>query len=222
MNLFIYGAGGLGREVLHLARTVEKWDSITFIDDNARQNSHLLGIPLINYDSIGQRILELNNQVENYFVIAVGEPHLRAILFDKVLTLDVLKPITLIHPNTYVASNAKIGSGVIINYGSFLSDSIEIHENSYLQPYAVVGHDCIVRKNSVISTFVSIGGNCRIGSEVFIGMNASLIQNITIGNNSIIGMGSVVQRPVEEGLVVVGNPARAIRKNENRKVFGNQ
>ncbi len=49
-----------------------------------------------------------------------------------------------------------------------------------------------------------------IGDNVFIGMNATILMGSHIGNNSIVGAGSVVSGSFEDGLVIAGNPARAI------------
>ena len=221
MNLFIYGAGGLGHEVLELSKTVHQWNSITFIDDTVTEDNYYLGIPIIPFKMLNKKLDEMIQPKDAYFAIAVGEPHLREHLYDKMIKLTDLIPISLVHPNSFIASNTKVGKGVIINYGSFVSESVVLEENVYLQPYSVVGHNSIIGNHSIISTFVSIGGNCKIDSNVFIGMNASVKQGISLGKYSIIGMGAVVHTSVEDSLVVVGNPARVIRKNESRRVFSN-
>lgn len=54
-------------------------------------------------------------------------------------------------------------------------------------------------------------GAINIGDDVFIGVNAIVMPGITIGSRVVIGAGSVVTRDVASGVVVAGNPARAIR-----------
>lgn len=51
-----------------------------------------------------------------------------------------------------------------------------------------------------------------IGDDVWIGGNVVVLPGITIGNNVIIGAGSVVTTDIPDNCVVVGNPARIIRK----------
>ncbi len=51
-----------------------------------------------------------------------------------------------------------------------------------------------------------------IGDDVFIGVNAIILPGVNIGSRSIIGAGAVVTKDVPEGSVVVGNPARQIKK----------
>ena len=45
-----------------------------------------------------------------------------------------------------------------------------------------------------------------------IGANATLLAGITVGENSMVGAGSVVTKDVPANSVVVGNPAKVIRK----------
>ncbi len=51
-----------------------------------------------------------------------------------------------------------------------------------------------------------------VGKNVFIGARAFVMPGVSIGENAIIGACSVVTRDVEPDSVVVGNPARFIKK----------
>ena len=42
-----------------------------------------------------------------------------------------------------------------------------------------------------------------------IGANATILPGITVGENATVGAGAVVTRSVEDGVTVMGNPARA-------------
>lgn len=52
----------------------------------------------------------------------------------------------------------------------------------------------------------------NIGSNVQIGAGAVILPGVTIGDNVIVGAGSVVTKNVENCSVVVGNPARVLKK----------
>ncbi|NKS84722.1 hypothetical protein GS571_03705 [Rhodococcus hoagii] len=55
-------------------------------------------------------------------------------------------------------------------------------------------------------------GDLVIGNDVWIGAGATVLSGIAIGDGAIVGAGSVVSRDVEPYSIVVGNPARVIRK----------
>lgn len=56
----------------------------------------------------------------------------------------------------------------------------------------------------------------KIGKNCWIGAGAVILPGITIGDNSVIGAGSVVTKDIPENSVAVGNPARVIRKTEEK------
>ena len=53
-----------------------------------------------------------------------------------------------------------------------------------------------------------------IGKNVWLGMGAVLLPGITIGDRAIVGAGSVVTKDVPPKSIVVGNPAKVLRKIE--------
>lgn len=57
-----------------------------------------------------------------------------------------------------------------------------------------------------------IKGDTLIGNDVWIGQNATILPGVHIGDGAIIGANSIVGSNVEPYTIVVGNPARPIRK----------
>lgn len=57
-----------------------------------------------------------------------------------------------------------------------------------------------------------IKGDTIIENDVWIGQNAVILPGVHIGNGAIIGANSVVGSNVEPYSIVVGNPARLVRK----------
>lgn len=55
-------------------------------------------------------------------------------------------------------------------------------------------------------------GDTVIGNDVWIGQNATILPGVHIGDGAIVGANSVVGSDVPPYTVVVGNPARAIRR----------
>jgi len=55
-----------------------------------------------------------------------------------------------------------------------------------------------------------------IGNNVWIGERAIVLKGVTIGDNAVIAAGSVVTKDVPENTVVGGNPARVLKKLENK------
>lgn len=51
-----------------------------------------------------------------------------------------------------------------------------------------------------------------IQKNVWIGENVSILSGVEIGENSVIGAGSVVTKNIPKNTIVVGNPAKVIKK----------
>ena len=215
MHLFIYGSGGLGKEICDLSRRINavynRWSDISFIDD-FRDSKSYYGLDVYRFEDI----LLIKENIE--CVIALGEPKHREILYNKLIGNNI--PIaTLIDPTALVSPSAKIGCGSIISALTIISSDVIISENVLIQPMVNIGHDIEIGKHSVFSSSVFPGGNSHFGNRVYVGMNSTIRENLTIEDDVIISMGSSVHRNVDAGLIVMGNPARPIQKNTNKLVF---
>lgn len=61
---------------------------------------------------------------------------------------------------------------------------------------------------------LDVAAPIRVGNNCFIGFRAIILPGVTIGDNCIVAAGAVVAADVEPGLVVAGNPARAVKTSE--------
>ena len=62
-------------------------------------------------------------------------------------------------------------------------------------------------------------GDTVIGNDVWIGQNAVILPGVHVGNGAIIGANSVVGNNVEPYSVVVGNPAKKVRKRFDEELI---
>lgn len=216
MILGIYGAGGLGREVYELARTINysdgRWKQIIFIDDSP------------DFESTRAPIFSLEEALAKFpsggleVCIAVGEPLTRQVLFEKIVAREI-QIATLIHPAVSIPDSTLVGKGTIVCKFVSITCDIVIGENVYVHPMACIGHDSKIGNNSVISSFVDVAGDCEIGQNVFLAIGVIMKQGVRVGSKAIVGMASVIHRDIPEAVIAMGNPARAMKRNEKEKVF---
>lgn len=62
-------------------------------------------------------------------------------------------------------------------------------------------------------------GDTVIGNDVWIGQNAVILPGVHIGDGAIIGASSVVGSDVEPYTIVVGNPAKRLRKRFDEELI---
>ena len=217
MILGIYGGGALGREVLEIARDINKqdvrWEELVYIIDFGYEGNKKDDIRVLSIDEFSKI------ESEKEAVISVGNPHDRYVMREKLSEHEICLATPIIHPTVKVFNDAEIGKGVIIGYGSFISFGSQIEDNVCIQPVCGVGHNVKIGENSFFAAGVRAGGHAIVGSNTFIGELVPIRDRVVIGNNSIISMGSVVQNDIPDGVIAMGNPARAIRKNDSYKIF---
>ena len=212
MVLGIYGYGGHGLEVEELARVINlkenRWEKIIFVDDAKDKIDN-------------EKIFSFEDIISKYspkdieFMTGIGEPVIREKLYNKVKEKDYNLAI-LVHPSASVAESAVLEEGTMVAHNAFVSIKAHLFTNALVQPLACVHHECSVGRNSVVSTSAVMGGNSSLGYNSFIGLGASVKQGISVGNGSVVGMGAVVIKNVSDRVMVVGNPARAIKMGDLR------
>ncbi len=75
-------------------------------------------------------------------------------------------------------------------------------------PFYIMGWE----QNAPSYNDLPLKGDTVIGNDVWIGQNSTILPGVHIGDGAIIGLNSVVGKDVEPYSIVVGNPARFIRK----------
>lgn len=210
MTLAIYCAGGLGKEIIALARYVCRWNEIIFVDDITDEEWYQ-GAKVFRFDKLN----EYNDEVE--FVIASGEPAVREALYNKIKVAGY-KLTTIFGPGCSVLPGAVVGEGCIM-YEGCISADVVIGNNVLFNGKVLIGHDAIIGSHSVLSALCFIGGHTEIGKCVYLGPGAMVKDRIVVGDNSILSLGTVILRNVRERAIMIGNPAKRIGYNTEGKVF---
>lgn len=96
----------------------------------------------------------------------------------------------------------KLGDGVVIQHGHSMRLGAER-----------VGRDLQIWHNVTVGKSKSGGRKPRIGDNVMIYTGAIVLGDIEIGNNVKIGAATLVLKSVPDDCVVVGNPARIVRRH---------
>ena len=109
-------------------------------------------------------------------------------------------------------SMVEIGLGNYIQEAVILQAGVRIGDNCSIHMGSLIGHETTIDSDTFIAHGVSVSGCCQIGKGCFIGTHATLHPRVKIGKWVTIGAGSVVRKDVPDCSVVVGNPAKEIKK----------
>ncbi len=216
MKLGIYGAGGSGENIFDLAMDIQenvyRWDEILFIDD-VRTEKMFLSKRILPFIELKTSISPDDIEI----AISLGEPKYRRILYERVKAAGY-RLAQMIDPKSHISPVVSLGEGVIImNDG--LSGLISIGDNVLIFSQAVIGHNSTIGSNCVISVTSFIGGSCAIGNDVYIGPHAMVKDRLTVGNRAVVGMGAALLTDLNDDYAAFGNPARALRRREDEKLF---
>lgn len=206
------GAGGHSRVVIDILRLSGGFELAGLVDaDRALWGAVVDGVRVVGDD---RELPLLRRQGVSHAFNGIGStadagPRMRA--FEQVSALG-FEFVRAIHPDATVAATSSLGEGVVVMAGAGINPGARIGANVIVNTGAIVEHDCVVGDHSHIATGSRLGGGVRVGDCSHIGIGASIRQGVSVGDNAVVGAGAAVVEDVADGVVVVGVPARVVRK----------
>jgi bifunctional UDP-N-acetylglucosamine pyrophosphorylase / glucosamine-1-phosphate N-acetyltransferase len=118
-------------------------------------------------------------------------------------------PFSHCRPGAYLARDVRMGNfGEVKN--SYIGAGTDMHHFSYVGD-ATLGERVNIGAGTITCNYDGVKKNhTTIGDDAFIGSDTMLIAPVTVGEHAKTGAGSVVNRDVPPGAVVVGVPARVL------------
>jgi UDP-2-acetamido-3-amino-2,3-dideoxy-glucuronate N-acetyltransferase len=128
----------------------------------------------------------------------------------------VLGDDCMVGPFVEIQRDVRIGSRVKIQSHVFICTGVEIQDEAFIGHGVMFVNDRFPRATNADGSPKGPGDwRCEttlVGRRAAIGSNATILCGVTIGDGAIVGAGSVVTRNVPAAAVVVGNPARVLRR----------
>lgn len=214
-EILILGSGGHAQvvgDILIQARRAEgTYELIGFLDDDsALVGSKILGKPVLG------TLSQLDDFTHEAIIIGIGENKVRTRVFEEVKAQKE-NVINAIHPDAVLASNVKLGEGVVICAGVVVNTGTIIGDNVILNTGCTVDHHSCLDDHVHIAPGVHLGGEVKIGDGALIGIGATVMPQRQVGAWSVVGAGGVVNTDLGNKVVATGVPARVIRKLEENK-----
>ena len=119
---------------------------------------------------------------------------------------EVVPHVGGVHIGNYV----DIGANTCIDRGT-INDTV-IGSYTKIDNLCHIAHNVKIGENVFVIALSMIGGSSVLENGVYIAPGAKIMNQLHIGSNAFVGTGAVVTQNVKENDVVVGVPAKVIRK----------
>lgn len=105
-----------------------------------------------------------------------------------------------------IEDNVQIGALTVIGKGAI--DDTVIHTGCRIDNSCFISHNVQLGEDTLVVGETIMFGSSSTGKQTFISGNSTVRDGVAIGEKAFVGMGSVVVKPVPDGITVMGNPAK--------------
>ena len=110
-----------------------------------------------------------------------------------------------------IGNNVWVGPNCTIEKSTVDQTIIEDHVK--IDTLVNIGHNTIIGESSCITAGNIICGKAKIGKRCYVAPNSVIDVNCDIGDDCIIGTSSLVRSNFPKNSVIIGSPAKLLRKN---------
>jgi len=217
-KLVIYGASypEIVKLVDSINRVNPEWEILGFIDDKDEyENRYILNYPVLGKKEL-IKTLSLTPDVyffNNYYG-KLNEFKKRL----EYLISNNCKIPTLIHPSVDL-NYVKVGKGCVITDGCVIGSNVEIGNYVTIRLKSIISHDVKIEDYVLIAPGANIGSCVTLKEGSFIGAGATIMRTKTVGVECTVGAGAAVVENTPDRSIVVGVPAKKLKKNLFRRII---
>jgi acetyltransferase-like isoleucine patch superfamily enzyme len=158
----------------------------------------------------------------------------------------IIRKGAIIYAGCKIGSDCHIGHNTVVREFTTIGNHSSIGSNVVIEGYTTIGHHSIIHAQSHITAKMTIGNYVFIGPNittandrklryhrpqiteedqgptvedgVVIGAGAHILPKVHIGMGAFIAMGSLVTKDVKPWMLMMGVPAKEVRKVERNQV----
>lgn len=114
----------------------------------------------------------------------------------------------VIGDHVYIGANTCIDRGTMGN--TYIDDYVKIDNLVH------ISHNCHLERGTFVVSGAFLGGGTHTGENCWLAANITVKEQTRINDRALVGLGAVVLKEVDEGAVMIGNPARKLEKKQGK------
>jgi acetyltransferase EpsM len=213
-NLIIFGGKGNGTVLLEAVLDINKmpyaqhYNIIGFVNNQYANIKEIEGYPVLGDIANLESLIEKHNAYFINGISSVKTMELVKYLFDDKFSKLCDRLISIIHPNSFIGRNVKIGDGSFIGPQNYIGQNTSIGKHCFIHSQCYIARDAQLSDYNYLAPKVYIGAEVRTRESVYFGVGSLVKEHINIANNSVIGMGSIIVDNVEKESKYFGEKAK--------------
>jgi sugar O-acyltransferase (sialic acid O-acetyltransferase NeuD family) len=209
-SVLLFGAGGLGREMLQVLRDIAAdggaADCVAFVvDPGLAAPEAVQGVP-VRRDAVAM----LRSDAGLRVVVALGNPVAREAVAARLAAEAGPRFATLLHPAVWMGETVAIGEGSMVFGFSSATADVRIGRHVLINPGCSIAHDCVLEDFATLAPAVALAGGVHLEHGAELGIGARVAPRLRVGRGALVGAGAVVIGDVLPGSIVAGVPAREL------------
>ncbi len=210
-DIYLIGIGRYTEVIIELATACGYEVKGLYHYNSDRTGEFVDGIEVLG--STVELLEGLNDLTGLNFALTMGDNTMRVKLANDIRRSGGRTP-SLVHPKADISPSSCIGQGCLIHIGAILWTKSNIGNDCILSPSAHISHHATIRDGCFVTSFSIVGAYSVLGECVFMGLNSIVLPNLNIYKKSLIGAKANVIKSVFSTCILVGNPARIIKKRK--------
>lgn len=203
--ILVYGAGGHGKMLIDLLRSLGTYRIAALIDDGAPPGHTVLGVPVLGGAAHLPELYDQGLRLAVNAVGGIGNLAVRVEIFQRLAEAGFAFPV-IIHPAACVERSANLAPGAQVFAHAYVGSEAQIGFGTIVNTGAIISHDCVLGEFTNISPGALLAGEVQVGSGVLVGMGATVNLQVQIGAQARIGNGATVKSDVPaKGVVRAGS-----------------
>lgn len=205
------GAGGHAKVVIDILNAAGGYEIVGLLDiDPRRHGDRVMGVPVCGADDMLEDFYGRGIRHAFVGIGSVGDSSRRRQAYERCRVAG-FEMVRAVHPRAIVSAAASLGDGTTVMAAAVINPDAVVGRNVIINTGAIVEHDCRIGDHVHVATGACLAGGVVVADGAHVGAGATIREGLRVGVGAVVGAGAVVVTDVPDGVVVVGNPARASR-----------